>query len=126
MNPRQYYAIKNSLQATEHIIIDYYEMSWFLRQQIPTASEVVEHVNKKFEKEKKQHRLTHSALNYYLQRSVFTKALEKRGIPFRQHTQEELTPQQQAVALTVMNFADERSNKEKLDQLGVNEAQYYA
>lgn len=127
MDARQAYAIKhNSLQPTEYIIINFYELSYFGSQKIPTTTEVIEYVNRKFEKEGKKHRLTYSALNYYMQRAVFIRALEKRGIPFRQHTQEELTPQQQAAALTVMNFADQRTNKEKLDQLGINEAQYYA
>lgn len=122
----QYYAIKNSLGYTERVMVDFYELSYFLNKQIPTVTEVIEYVNRKYEKEGKSHRATYSSVNYWLQRREFIKALEKRGIPFRQHTQEELTPQQQAAALTVMNFADERTNKEKLDQLGINEAQYYA
>jgi len=123
---KTYYAIKNSLSAGEKLIIDFYELCWFMKQEIPTVTEIVDYVNRKNEKENKSYKIKHTTVNYYLQRKPFITALEKRGIPFRQHTQEELTPQQQAAAITIMNFADERSNKEKLDQLGLNEAQYYA
>jgi len=61
-----------------------------------------------------------------LQRKPVVKALETRGIPFRQHTQDELTATQVAAAVTMSNFADTRDNAVKLDQLGINPATYYA
>lgn len=117
---QQYWGIKNSLQPAEKALIAYYELEWHLRHYIPTVEEVTAHLRK----ERKNLRQT--SVNYYLTRSVVIKALEKRGIPWRQHSQDELTPQQQAAALAVMNFADERSIPHKLDQLGILPATYYA
>jgi len=122
----QYHAIKAALSSTEKEIINYYELEWFLRHRVPTYEDVVEYINRKYEKDGKHHRLKHSALNYYFTRKNFTKALDNRGIPWQQHTQVELTPTQVAAAVTMMNFADTRSNDEKLDQLGVTSTQYYA
>lgn len=127
MDKKQYYAIKNALSKTEKEIIAYYELCWFVRQgYVPTADEVIEYINNKCKKEGIRFTLKHTALNYYMQRAPVIKALERRGINFRQHTQEELTPTQVAAAVTVCNFADERSTKEKLDSMGLNETQYYA
>lgn len=125
-NRAQYYAIKNSLSATEKVVINFFELQWHLRHTVPTHEEIIEYVNRKYEKESKSYRLKHTALNYYFQRRVFTKALEDRGIPWKQGTIEDLTPTQVAAAVTVMNMADTRSIPDKLDQLGVNPSQYYA
>lgn len=122
----QYHFIKAALTSTEKDIIHYFELQWHLRQYVPTLQEIVDHINTKYEKERKTTKLKYTALNYYLNRAPVKKALRDRGIPFEQHTQDELTPQQMAAAITVMNFADERSTSEKLDQLGLNESQYYA
>lgn len=115
VSPKQYYAIKNALTKIEKELINFYELQWFLRHNVPTIEEVAQHLNQ-----------TQVSVNYYLQRKPVIKALEQRGIPFRQHTRENLTATQVATAITMMNFADTRTNDEKLDQLGINAAQYYA
>jgi hypothetical protein len=112
---RTYFAIKESLTAKEKQMINYYDTMWHLRHQVPTTEQVANYVG-----------LTHVTVNYYLHRRPVIKALEQRGIPWQQHSQEELTPTQVATAITMSNFADTRSNPEKLDQLGVNPTQYYA
>jgi hypothetical protein len=112
---KQYWAIKNALTKKEHELIDYYEVNWMLRSYVPTVEEVAKKI--------KQSQVT---VNYYLARAPVEKALDDRGIPWRQHTQTELTATQVAVAVTMMNFMDTRSSKDKLDQLGITDTQYYA
>jgi hypothetical protein len=117
---RRYHAIKNALTPAEKELIKFYELSWILRQKVPTVEQVTEELRKKFPT------LRQTSVNYYLNRQPVQSALNKRGIPWQQHTQNELTATQIAVANVMMNFADERSNREKLDSLGVNESQYKA
>ena len=112
---RQYYAIKDSLTPKEKELINFYELQWHLRHNVPTIDEVAQQINQ-----------SQVSVNYYLTRRPVIKALENRGIPFIQHTQENLTATQVGAAVVMMNFADTRSNDEKLDQLGINPAQYYA
>lgn len=116
---KQYFAIKNALTNTEKDLISLYELNWHLKQYIPTISEL--HLWMK----KKHPSITQVSINYYLNRQPVIKALEQRGIPFRQHTQEELTSTQIAAAITMANFADERTAKEKLDEMGINPQTYY-
>lgn len=120
VDKRTYHAIKNALQPAEKELIKFYELNWHLKQQVPTVEEVTQHLRKKYSK------LRQTSVNYYLNRQPVIKKLEQLGIPFRNHTREELTDAQHAAALTVMNFADERSIAEKLDQLGITSLQYYA
>lgn len=115
MDRKQFYAIKNALTAQEKKLISFYELQWFLKQNIPTIEEVATYLD-----------IKQVAVNYYLQRRPVTKALESRGIPWKQHTQDELTATQVAAAQVMMNFSDTRSNDEKLDQLGINPNQYQA
>lgn len=122
----QYYAIKAGLSYTEKELINFYELQWHLRHRVPTVEEVVQYINEKHKKEGKDSKVSHTSVNYYLQRRAVVKALEQRGIPFRQHTQEDLTPTQVAAAVTVMNMMDTRDINEKLDQLGIAPATYYA
>ena len=116
----QYWAIKNSLTGAEKQLINYYEAYFFLRKRVPTLEEVVNHLKKTYPK------TNHLSVNYYLQRKLVRKALDDRGIPFEEGMRGELTPTQTAAAITVMNFADERSIEDKLAQLGINATQYYA
>lgn len=117
---RQYYALKNVLSKTEKDLIAFYELQWFLRHSVPTIEEVTQHL-------KKDHpQIKQTSVNFYLQHPSVVKALNKRGIPWRQHSQEDLTATQVAAAVTMMNFSDTRSNSEKLDQLGINSATYNA
>lgn len=116
----RYHAIKNALTAAEKALINYYELNWTLKSYVPTVEEVTEHL-----RIERPH-LRQTSVNYYLTRQPVIKALEQRGIPFRQHTREELTDQQVSAAITVMNFADTRSNEDKLDELGILPATYYA
>lgn len=118
---RKYYAIKNALTPAEKELISFYELNWHLKNgYVPTIDEVYLHLRKKFPK------INHTSVSYYLNRAPVIKALDSRGIPFRAHSQIELTSTQIAVATVLANFADTRSNDEKLDSLGVNSATYYA
>jgi hypothetical protein len=112
---KQYYGIRNALSGKEKELINFYELQWHLRHTVPTIEEVAKQINQ-----------SQVSVNYYLQRRQVVKALEDRGIPFRQHTQTDLTATQVAAAVTMSNFADERSNADKLDQLGINPTTYYA
>lgn len=112
---KQYWAIKNKLTPKENELIKYYELQWLLSMRVPTVDEVAKYIKQSL-----------TSTNYYLQRPPVIKALEQRGIPFRQHTQEELTSTQIAAASVMMNFADTRSANEKLDELGILPATYYA
>lgn len=112
---QQYYAIKNSLSAKEKELLEFYEREWFLRHKVPTVEEVAEELDIKY-----------TAVNYYLQRAPVKAGLKRRGIPYEQHSRENLTATQVAVAVTMSNFADTRPNEVKLDQMGVNPSQYYA
>lgn len=123
---RRNWAIKNALTYSEKALIDFYELQWMLRHTVPTVEEVTKHLQNKFIKEGKHATIKQTAINYYLTRAPVIKALEERGIPWRQHSQGDLTSTQIAVANVMMNFSDTRSNNEKLDQLGVNPTQYYA
>lgn len=117
---QQYRAIQNSLTPAEKELIKFYELQWHLRHYVPTPEETTEHLRKKMP------RLRQTSVNYYLTRHPVRKALKDRGIPFEQHSREELTATQVAAAVTIMNFTDTRSNEDKLDQLGINSATYYA
>lgn len=121
---KKYLAIQNALRPAEKDLIKFYEIQWMLRSHVPSVEEVTEYLRTKCKT--KRPNLRQTTVNYYLMRAPVRKALKERGIPFEQHTREELTDQQVAVAITVMNFADERPVKEKLDQLGVLPATYYA
>jgi hypothetical protein len=112
---QQYHAIQNRPTKNEKAIISYYELQWHLRHHVPTVEEIANYL-----------KLAHTAINYHLQRPCVIKALEQRGIPWRQHSQSELTPTQVAVAITMSNFADTRDNSVKLDQMGISPATYYA
>jgi glutathione peroxidase-family protein len=112
---QQYYAIKASLTKSEKELINFYEIQWFLRKHVPTIEELAIHL-----------KLSQVTVNYYLQRKLVIKALDDRGIPWKQHSQDELTATQVAAAVTMMNFADDRPAAVKLDELGINASQYYA
>lgn len=56
-------------------------------------------------------------------------ALEYRGLPYQSagvQSSGQLTPTQIAAAHTVLNFADDRPNDQKLSELGVLTTQWYA
>jgi len=112
---RKYWAIKESLTKQEKDLIDFYELQWHLRHSVPTIEELAQRLKVK-----------QVAVNYYLQRRPVIKALDDRGIPWRQHSQEDLTATQVAAAITVMNPVDDRPINDKLDQLGILPATYYA
>ncbi len=111
----QYFAIKNALTAKEHKLIDYYELKWHLGSAVPTVTEVAEYL-----------KTTVTEVNYFLTRPKVKQALDKRGVPWRKNSRENLSPEQIAAAMTVMNFIDTRSIEAKLDQLGIEPATYYA
>lgn len=115
-----YWAQRNALSTKEKALISFYEIQWHLMKKVPAVSEVTQHLKKKFPT------TTQTEVNYFLTRRPVTKALEDRGVKWQQHSQKDLTEAQIAAAITVMNFADVRSSKEKLDQLGVNPSQYDA
>lgn len=111
----QYWAVKESLTTSEKELINFYELQWALRNRVPTIEEVAKHLH-----------LSQVTVNYYFKRRLVIKALDERGIPWKQHSQTELTATQVATAITVMNMVDIRPMHEKLDQLGVNPTQYAA
>lgn len=117
---QQYYAIQHSLKPFEKALINYYELCWFTKNSVPSPEEVLDFLRKS------RPNLRLMTVNYSLAREPVRKALKDRGIPFENHTREDLTDQQMAAAMTVMNFADERPIKDKLDQLGILPATYYA
>lgn len=104
-----------TLSKSEQELINFYELQWMLRHHVPTIEESATYL-----------KLKQTEVNYFLTRTAVVKALEKRGIPWRQHSQDDLTATQVAAAVTIMNFADTRSNDAKLDQLGILPATYYA
>lgn len=112
---RKYFAQKNILTATEKKLIQFYEIQWHLRSYVPTIEELSRVLNVK-----------QIEINAMLIRPPVVKALDARGIKWRQHTQEDLTATQVAAAVTMMNFADTRSNSVKLDELGIVPETYYA
>jgi hypothetical protein len=113
---QQFYAIKNTLTKKEKELIDYYDMTYLMRGgYVPTIEEVAQKLS-----------LSQVTVNYYLQRAPVVAALTKRGIPFRDHSQTELTATQVAAASVMMNFSDVRTNSQKLDALGINPTQYQA
>lgn len=112
---KKYWAMRNALSKSDKAIIDYYELEWHMRHRVPSLEEV-----SKFTK------LSQIEVNTALARKPVAKALDDRGIRWRQHTQFELTSQQIAAATLVMNFADTRKPEEKLDSLGILPATYYA
>lgn len=120
MDRKQYYAIKNTLIPAEKALINFYELQWTLKKNVPTVEEVFEYLKKT------RPNLKITTVNYYINRAPVVAALDRRGIPWRQHSREDLTPTQVAAAITMMNFADTRPNDEKLEQLGINPTQYYA
>jgi hypothetical protein len=118
---QQFYAIRAALQPAEKDLISFYQLNWHLKQgYVPTVEEVFQYLRKT------RPNLSIKTVHYYLGRKPVIAALKKRGIPFEQHTQSELTDQQMAAATTVMNMLDQRSISEKLDQLGILPATYYA
>lgn len=115
---QKFYLIGKGMQQLcneERKLVDFYELQWHLRHHVPTVAEVATQLG-----------LTHTEINYFLTRKPVIKALDSRGIPWKQHSQSDLTSTQVAAAVTIMNFADVRTNEAKLDQLGILPAQYYA
>ncbi len=112
---RTYWAVKNALTKDEKKLIQFYEVQWHLRTYVPTIEEMSRVLN-----------LPQTEVNFILTRKPVIKALDDRGIPWRQHSQSELTATQVAAAVTMMNFADGRSNAQKLDELGIVPETYYA
>lgn len=100
-------------------LISFYEITWHLKREVPTLEEVYAHLRKKFPA------IKYTSIAYYLGNWHVAKALDDRGIPWRQHSREDLTPTQVAVATVMSNFADGRTNAEKLNALGVNPATYF-
>lgn len=73
--------------------------------------------------------LTQAEITTFLEEKIVQDALTKRGLPWQSvgsRTGRDLTGEQIATAITVMNFADDRSLDEKLEELGVLPQQYYA
>lgn len=119
LTDRQKHAlIRKGLQGLtdkERKLINLYELLWYTRRKVPTIEQAAKYLG-----------FAQTEVNYFLTRRPVIKALENRGIPWAEHSQNELTATQVATAITVMNFADTRSIEDKLDQLGVNPNQYYA
>jgi hypothetical protein len=117
---RRYAISQKAISPSMKTMIKFYELQWFLRSRVPTVEEVTAHMRTKMPK------IRQTTVNYYLTLPQVRKALTNHGIPFEQHTVDEITDQQQSAALTVANFADTRSIADKLDSLGILPATYYA
>ncbi len=112
---KTYFAIKNGLDGVDKKLIRYYEMQWHLRSRVPTIEEVSKILN-----------IKQTDVNYRLGKKAVAKALDDRGISnWRQHSQEELTATQVAVAITMMT-PDGRTSSQKLDELGIQAETYYS
>lgn len=117
---KKYFAIKDVLTRAEKELIQFYELEWHLMHRVPSIEAVTKHLKKRNPK------VTQISVNYYLTRPKVIKGLKDRGIPWREHSQSELSATQVAAAVTVMNLVDTRSTEDKLDQLGILPATYYA
>ncbi len=112
---KQYWAIRNEITREERKLVDFYELQWHMGKRIPTVTETAKYLEAKV-----------TEVNYWLTRKCVQTALKTRGIPWQQTARDSLSEQQIAAAVTVMNFIDQRSIEDKLDQLGIQPATYYA
>lgn len=117
---KQFHGIRNSMTAAEKDLVAYYDLRWQLQSEVPTIDEVINHLRKKHPQ------ISHVSVNYYLTRWPVQRALEKRGINYKQHTIDELTQQQISAATVACNFADDRPLDVKLDEMGVLPTTYQA
>jgi hypothetical protein len=111
---KTYWAIKNGLDNTDKKLIRFYELQWNLRTNVPTIEQMSKVLN-----------LPQTEINHILGKRAVGKALDARGIPWRQHSQSELTATQVAAAIVMMT-PDGRSSLQKLDELGIQQETYQA
>lgn len=98
-----------ALTELERRIVAKCEFSWFLGSSLPTPETLREEFN-----------LTQKGLNEILQSEGFKKSCEARGIPVIEGRT--LTPDQLTAINTILNFADPRSEKKKLQDMQISQA----
>lgn len=110
-------AVSRKLSQRERTYIAYCEKFYFLHNQgFPSNEQAAAALQ-----------YSTSEINVFLQNQKVIDALERRGLPWKSAGgfNSELSPTQVAVALTMSNFADERSISNKLSDLGIHPQQYY-
>lgn len=110
---------KRNLKKKEHNFISYCEQFYFLNNSgFPTPEQAAVALG-----------YSVSEINVMLQNLNVQKALEVRGLPYQSagvQSNGRLTPTQIASAHTILNFADDRPNDQKLSELGVLPTQWNA
>lgn len=89
-------------------LIAYSEMMWFQYNRLPTPDELCSQFN-----------LSAKALNKILADEDVVKSFEGRGMPVVQGR--DLTPKQVTAINTILNLADQRSRRKKLQDMGISE-----
>lgn len=95
------------LTEKERNLIAYCEQAWFLEGRLPTPETLIE----KFD-------YTPKALNQVLHDEEVVKSFEARGMPIVEGR--DLTPEQITVINTMLNLADQRSERKKLSEMGIS------
>ena len=102
------------LSHEEVVILTYVEQCWYLESRIPTLDKIV-----------KETSLDRAAIRTILASSIFQEACSNRGIDVN-HEAKNLTPNQLALANTLLDFSDLATPAQKLKRLGVAPRQYSA
>jgi hypothetical protein len=110
--------LKRKLGVKEKNFISYCERFYFLEDRgFPTPEQAALALS-----------YSVSEIHFFLQNRTVQEALESRGLNWHvaEKQSKNLSPTQVACAITVMNFADIRSNERKLSDLGVLPQQWQA
>ncbi len=99
------------LSEQERRIIAWCEQSWFLHGKLPTPEDITE----KF-------KITPKTLNAFLKKETVQTSFEERGMPVI--AGRDLTPTQVTAVNTVLNLTDGRSERKKLQDMGISEAKW--
>lgn len=99
------------ISELERRVIAYAEHRWFLRGSLPTPEEVAVEFN-----------LSRKKTNELLESEVVVQNFKERGIPLI--AGRTLTPEQVTAINVILNFTDPRSEKKKLQDMGISQAQW--
>lgn len=102
------------LSSDELIVLTYFEQEWFLNHRLPTASETV-----------KKTALSAHTVSRVLKSTNFVTACANRGIDVIPEAKL-LTPEQLALANSLLDLGDQRSPSQKLKALEIAPRQYSA
>lgn len=106
--------INRRLGSPERRLLNIVETQFYLLRRMPTIAELALKSNYAL-----------SEIRYHFDNLQFKSELRRRGIPDSLDSPDELSSEQIAAAVVLNNFADKRSIKEKLAELGVDPNQYY-